>query len=487
VSLRGGLPAHGMFAAMARLPRMRPGPVPAIALVLLLAATLPSGASAAKHDSKKKPHHVVVPPAEVTLSAALTSGPGAQVTMAPVGLSLEYPVMAQDLGSGACPPPALVAALQQLGSPPLSLEGGSQDMTAPSGALTGPPGSWEAATTYPLPGGFWSQLHCLLSATGDPLTVGLNARTGKPGWAAQMVAGAQSAATAGLDFSLGNEPDLYYLPDYSSLDKPQVGEEAVDIGDYLQVAAQLQQEIGGEPVLGPELARPAHWQSGLTRVVGALHAQELGVHLYPLTACSTPRAVTIGGLLSAGVGAAPSRLAWVVADAVAAKVPAIISEANSASCGGVAGVSDSPASAVWAARFVLAALKTGFREVRFHFAGDAYDPFVMRGTEVLDRPIDSALVALNQWLPIGSTIRTVQGVKGLLASGLGEPGGTGVLVLDNEQGKPRSVLLRGATRVHLQELSPFSAGLKTILLSAVHGRVGFSLAGNTLAAISLTP
>ena len=38
-----------------------------------------------------------------------------------------------------------------------------------------------------------------------------------------MVAGAQSAATNGLDFSLGNEPDLYDLPNYSSLDKPQAG------------------------------------------------------------------------------------------------------------------------------------------------------------------------------------------------------------------------------------------------------------------------
>ena len=156
--------------------------------------------------------------------------------MAPVGLSLEYPVMAADLGSGACPAPALVSELQQLGSPPIELAGESQDFTAPAEAAPVAPTSWEGLSTYSLPNGFWSQLHCLLSATHDPLTVGLNARIGLPSWASQMVAGAQSAATNGLSFSLGNEPDLYYLPNFASLDKPQPGEEAIDVDRYLQVA-----------------------------------------------------------------------------------------------------------------------------------------------------------------------------------------------------------------------------------------------------------
>ena len=115
-------------------------------------------------------------------------------------------------------------------------------------------------------------------------------------------------------------------------------------------------------------------------MIAALHEQTVGVHLYPLSACVTPRGRHDR---RAALGARrPTRLvasAWVVADASAAGVPAIISEANSASCGGVAGVSDSPAIAVWAVRFVLAALKTGFQEVRFHFSGAPYDPFVVSG------------------------------------------------------------------------------------------------------------
>jgi hypothetical protein len=447
-----------------------------------------------------KPPHATTRPSEITLTPSVTGGPGVQVTMPPVGLSLEYPLMAQDLGSEACPPPALVAELRKLGSPPLALAGLSQDLTVPSGASSGPPSSWETGTLYSLPAGFWSQLHCLLAAAGDPLTAGLNMKTGAPSWASQIVAGAQGAATNGLDFSLGNEPDLYYLPNYASLDKPQGSEEATAVSLYLQLATSMQQAIGAVPLIGPELARPAHWQSELPRVIGQLHERTVGVHMYPLTACGSPRAVTLHGLLSTNAANAPRNLAWVVADASAAGAPAIISEANSASCGGEAGVSDQPAAAVWAVRFVLSALKTGFREVRFHFSGGPYDAFLVRGQEILARPLESALVALNQWLPAGSTLHTVAGVRGLVATGVGEPAGAGaapgagvapsaapgagLLILDNERTQAQPVLLRGVHSVHIQALTATRAGLATFVLSASRGRIKFSVPGNSVLVVS---
>ncbi len=408
--------------------------------------------------------------------------------MPPVGLSLEYPAMAQDLGAGACPPPALVAELLELGSPPIALAGASQDMTAPSGAAANPSPSWEAATLYSLPAAFWSQLHCLLSASPDPLTVGLNVKTGQPSWAMQMVAGAQSAATSGLDFSLGNEPDLYYLPNYSSLDKPQSNEEATAVNLYLQVASRLQQALGGAvPLIGPELARPAHWQSELPRVIAQFPDQTVGVHLYPLTTCATPKAVTVGGLLSAYAADAPRSLTWVVADARAAGVPAIISEANSASCGGKEGVSDSPAAAVWAVRFVLSALKTGFGEVRFHFSGDPYDPFFLRGGEVVDRPLGIALVALHQWLPVGSSLQTVPGVRGLVATRVGGSTGGTLLILDNESAKARPVVLRNAHTVRIEALDALHAGVRRRDLSSARGRIKVSVAANSVVAVLSSP
>ncbi len=440
------------------------------------AATEPAG----HHAARSK--HKAPPPPEVTFTPTLAAG-GVGVTMAPVGLSLEYPVMAHDLGAGACAPPALISELQQLGSPPIALSGDSQDETAPSGVVPAQVQSWEAATLYTLPTSFWSQLHCLLTSSPDPITVGLNARTGQTSWAAQMVAGAQSAATNGLDFSLGNEPDLYPLPNYSELDKPQANEETVAVNTYLQIAEQLKPAVGESPVIGPELARPAHWQRELPRVIAQLHVQTLGVHLYPLTTCATPKAVTISGLLSSEAADTPRSLAWVVADANAAQIPAIISEANSASCGGVAGVSDSPASAVWAVRFVLSALTTGFREVRFHFSGGPYDPFIVNGEEVLSRPLESALAALNQWLPIGSSLRPLN-IRGLVASAISHPVGPGMLILENEHRTPQSVILRGVSTASIQTLGPTRAGVLSAELTAPGDRIKLTVAPNSVLAVS---
>jgi hypothetical protein len=273
-----------------------------------------------------------------------------------------------------------------------------------------------------------------------------------------MVTGAESAATNGLDFSLGNEPDLYPLPNYSELDKPQPAEETLAAGTYIQIAEQLKPAIGEAPVVGPELARPAHWRHELPRVISQLHEQTVGVHLYPAEAAETPRA-----------------LAWVVADAAAAQAPAIISEANSASCGGVAGVSDSAASAVWAVRFVLSALKTGFQEVRFHLSGGPYDPFVVNGEEVLSRPLESALVALNQWLPIGSSLRSLK-VRGLVATAVSKPTGLGLLILDNEHRTAQSVLLQGVSSASIQTLGSKRAGLLSTTLTSPGDRIKLTVA-----------
>jgi hypothetical protein len=458
--------------------------------ICIAALAAPATLSAApspprRPGGKPRPPASKVHPSEVSLPPGVVAG-GVPVTMPPVGLSVEYPTMALDLAGGGCPPPALTAELLRLGSPPLELAGVSQDLTAPDGAIVGAPTSWETASLYQLPSAFWSGLRCMLSTAKSPLTVGLNMRTGNLAWASQMAAKAQLAATAGLGFSLGNEPDLYGLPNLYSLDKPQPNEEAATASLYLQLAGYLRPAIGAAPVVGPELSQPARWRNVLPRVLEQLHAQTVAVHLYPLTDCRSPREVTIGGLLSSRAAESPARLSWVVADAQAAGLPAIISEANSASCGGKPGVSDSPASAVWALRFVLSALKTGFREVRFHLAGDPYDPFVVRGGAVVARPLESALVALNQWLPVGASLRTVAGVRELVATELSQPGGTSVLVLDNERARARPVLVRNAHRVRVAILSPAHGGLVTETRSA-SGRLRLSIAPNTVVAISAAP
>ena len=420
------------------------------------------------------------PQPAVSLLHSRPAGASVPVSMAPVGLSVEYSVLAEDLGSGACPPQGLVEALTRLGDPPLALAGDSQDLTAPSGALAGVPSSWEAATLYGLPASFWSQLHCLLATTHEPLTAGLNAQRGQLAWAQQMVAGAESAATNGLSLSIGNEPDLYFLPDYSSLASRPGGEDVAAVNLYLQIAAYLRQATGTVPLIGPELASAAHWRGQLPRVISQLGLQTVGVHIYPLSACASSRAVTLQGLLSAYAANAPRKLAWVVADANAAGIPAIVSEANSASCGGVSGVSDRPAAGVWAARFVLSALKTGFREVRFHLSGSSYDPFVVRAGAVLERPLQKALVAVCQWLPVGSTLQSLAGAKNLLATAVTRPAGAPELILDNETSHRQTAPLRSSQPVLVEGLSPAYTGVRTTTLRPRHGRLKLRVSPGTV-------
>jgi hypothetical protein len=459
----------------------------AATLAASLIIVAPSAASPLARAPRRERPVAPTRSAEVPRAGAFAiaaSGSGVPVTMPPVGLSFEYPVLAADLGSGPCPPPALVAELTRLGSPPLALGGASQDLTAPTGALPGSPSSWETSTLYTLTAPFWSQLHCLLSATREPLTVGINAKTGAPAWAGQIVAGAQAAATNGLEFSLGNEPDRYVLPNYPSLGERFSEQEDIAAENiYLQLAGSLQQATGSYPLIGPELSDARHWQRQLPSIIARLHEQTVGVHLYAFSACKNPRAATIPGLLSPRAAEAPRQLAWVVADASAAGIPAIISESNSISCGGIRGVSDSPAAAVWAVRFVLSALKTGFRQVRIHLSGGSYDPFFLRGEQVVRRPLESALVALDKWLPMGSTLSTSSGPKGLLATAVsGDPGGP-KLILDNEQSQARRVVLAATQPVTVELLSAGQAGLRSETIQARNGRATLRVGGNSVAAV----
>lgn len=451
-----------------------------IALGSAVAPTPGSAATPAAPATKAPKHHRAPPPPEVTLPPHL-SGPSAPITMNPVGLSMEYSLMALDLGTGPCPPPALTAELRRLGSPPLALAGESQDLTVPFGALTGPPPSWETATLYTLPPNFWTQLHCLLSASPDLLDAGLNMRKGAPAWAAQIAEGARSAATSGLEFSLGNEPDLYTMHNYGSLTAGLPHAELTAANLYLQLGGELEQAIGAAPVIGPELARAARWRHQLPRIVSALHEQTVGVHLYPLSACTG--SATIEHLLSPAAAAAPLELAWVVADANAARVPAILSESNSASCGGTEGVSDSPAAAVWAVRFVLEALKIGFREVRFHMSNGAYDPFLVRGGRVYERPLASALAALGRWLPVGSSIQTLRGVRGLVATAVSGSPGTPQLILDNESPQHTTVLLSGVGSARVEFFTPDHTGLQVAQFGSSRGRIKLDVPPNSVMAV----
>ena len=312
-------------------------------------------------------------------------------------------------------------------------------------------------------------------------------RTGNLAWATQMAGEARAASVNGLSFSLGNEPDLYELPNYSALDKPFAGEEAAYAALYEQLAQYLKPALGSEPLVGPELAVASRWREQLPLVIKALGLGTVGVHMYPLTTCRSPSEATIKGLLSRRAGDAPERMSWVALAAHALGLPAIISEANSASCGGEPGVSNSPASAVWGLRFGLSALEEGFEEVRFHFSGNSYDPFVVHDGQIEERPLANALVALNAWLPLGTTLHPVASkslaAKGVVAHAALRPDGSVVLMLDNESPVAARVLLRGLSAAQLTLLSSTEAGLPTRNVGSPSAQIPVAIPPNAIVAV----
>ena len=237
---------------------------------------------------------------------ALTLGPtvGASVTVRrdPVGLSIEYPVLAADFGSGACPPPALVSAIEGLGVPTIRIGGDSEDQTAPAGT---PP--FTGVTD--LPAAFWSQLACLESQTHEPFVVGLNVASQMPAWAATMAAGARSAIPANLlSFEVGNEADIDgpAIPWWNATGQART---LIPFSTYLDDAEAVVGQLGpGGDIEGPDFAT-RRWIGDLPQLVSDLSLHTIDTHFYPLNACTGAASATIAALLRPGASdsAPPSR------------------------------------------------------------------------------------------------------------------------------------------------------------------------------------
>lgn len=368
----------------------------------------------------------------------LAPGRSALVRESPFGLSIEYPLLQRALGAGPCPPPALTAILRELGSPAIRVGGDSQDLAGPTPAYH-----------YDVPTSFWTALGCLARESGAQITVGLN--FGAPSLQDEQttVAAAEQAIPAGqLSFSLGNEPDLYTIahivPSEPGFLVPAFRSAPWTATRFYSEWAARRAQLGAVRLEGPDLAGTG-WRAATEAALRADPPSEVDAHGYPTVApCGKGGlSATTAHLLSAhaSVGMA-EKLSWLAQLAHAIDRPAAISETNSASCGGRPGVSDAPASEVWAIRYVIAALLAGFDQVRFHSDGTSYDPLVFAparvgGKEysVSPRPLGKALLFLHRWLPVGSRVTSISHDPRVLAVSVRSAGG-GSTILSSFARKP---------------------------------------------------
>jgi Glycosyl hydrolase family 79 C-terminal beta domain len=232
------------------------------------------------------------------------------------------------------------------------------------------------------------------STNGSRLILGLNLGQNNPALAKEFA----QAALAGLPhgkihlFELGNEPDIFASHAYYS--DPATGPVSVrpvgySFTNYLRefdtFAAALQGLSQPVSLGGPVFTTSVYgWMQYLPSFLTAQAPRLKAVtyHRYPLSACSwsapgSSTDPTIANLLA-------DKSAKSIAQGVAPFVtqtqsygkPLRISEINSVSCGGKAGVSDSFASALWATDVMFNFAQVGVGGVNFHAGtGAAYTPF----------------------------------------------------------------------------------------------------------------
>jgi hypothetical protein len=302
----------------------------------------------------------------------------------------------------------------------------------------------------------------------DPLLVGLNLLGRDPQAAGDLLARvAYVVPPELLTIALGNEPNLYG----GRLPPPG------DYAGYLQLYGDsldsLRGRFGGflPPIAGPD---PATWRwvDQTARFIYDEHPAVADEHVYGLSGCrqtpGSPTYPTVKQLLSPFASTdLIQALRPVVRAARAVGIPVQISEANSVACSGLAGVSDTPASALWALSLLGSAAETGFSRVQFHSSEGAYDPFVIHPAGIVFRPLWYAMLLADRLLPQGTQPMRLggslpQGVQGFAAR---RPDGSrAVLLINRDLAHARRVTLAGLSGAAAQSGRLLASGPRSVTL-----------------------
>jgi len=415
------------------------------------------------------------------------SRPGRRVPGNPIGLSVEWPVLAGDLGPGTRPPAALADALRALGRPALRIGGNSQDRMWPTLRGAAPGARWAP------PPRFWPALGALARAALGRVQVGLDLSHGSAGEVAAVGSAAVAALPPGrVSFALGNEPDRYGTEHRQTLVRGRgsvARSRPWSYSRYMRRYAALRRGLPARaPLAGPDFAGE-RWRSRLDAFLRSARPHLATIHVYPLDACGsrpgargwpTPRSLLAR---SSWAGETRSSIPWAAADARRHGVPLAVSEANSVACGGAPGVSDAPAAALWAPAFLLSAAQAGAQEVDFHASGGSYDPFhVARapgaGPELQPTALFDGLVFSHQAL----------GPDPRLVGAFTAPRGAPAWALRSRDGRARVLVENLDARRHLVASFAMPRGSTSVRVIRMtragrdrHGRERMAIAGRVLA------
>jgi hypothetical protein len=186
------------------------------------------------------------------------------------------------------------------------------------------------------------------------LTVGL--AHDEPAAAAREVAAADRALGANLAaVEIGNEPDSYGSHGFRQLPWIAQGYEE-EVSSYREAIAALTPNV---PIAGPDVSGSGAFPEWGEEEALSQRPALLTGHHYPLGCAQTP-APSIEALLSPAIREREAQsLATYISVSDTYRIPFRVDETNSVSCGGVPGISDTFASALWATAYITQAMTAG--------------------------------------------------------------------------------------------------------------------------------
>jgi hypothetical protein len=425
-------------------------------LALGLGCLHPSAARATSGPASK--------PRETTVSVSVDRAhPGAVVPQGFIGLSFEMTALPQiarysDRGD-------LVTLLRSLGPGLLRFGGVSADTRIAWTDTVTPRPAW---ATNVVDVDDFRELAALASASGWHIVLTVGLVHFEPQAAAREVAAAKGALgewLAGIE--IGNEPNAY--AQHAMRAEPWgFSPYAEEIAAY---RAAIDAAAPGIPLYGPDVSGSSAFEAWGSQEAVVEQPALLTGHHYPL-GCEQKPPPSITRLLSPKIRAKEvGSLRRYVSMSRAGGRQFRLDETNSVSCGGVSGISDTFASALWAAGFLPQVMASGAVGVNMHgnptnCAG--YSPVCAAGRyelstgELVAQPEFYALLIARELIgarPLPSTAQVTPKGANVQVSAFALPnGGLRFVVLDYDPLGRRGVVVR------LKVGSAF-AGASTLALS----------------------
>ena len=326
----------------------------------------------------------------------------------------------------------------------------------------------------------------------------LNLVTATPALDASLVRVAEARFPRGsiIAFEIGNEPDVYDRQVWGfrlGKDRHAIGRlpRAMTAGSYADSFAAERLALAAvapRPAMqGPALADPRRDRSWIATLLAGSDRQvdAISVHEYPYTACVRSAAAdypTIPKLLSDHATAA---MAAAVSPAVSLAhrdaLPVRVSEFNSVTCGGVPGVSNSFATALWAPSALFTLIRAGASAADLHVRAFTVNaPFAFSKRGLVPHPLLYGLTLFTRMLGPGSRMLSVD---------VHAPHRVRLRAWAVRQQHRLNVLLINTSapsaKVNLKLPSRHNAAVQRMLAPSAYGDAGETLAGQQLGSDAL--